>query len=340
MKHLQVLLPPLLLALALALLRLRRFAEEPTVAAAAAATTAATTLAFRWPESRGAATAKAPPRRRHPLQPPYPHPYRFLLNEPHKCREKPPFLVVLVATEPGDVARRDVIRQTWGNESSVPGLSILRLFLLGVHPVFGRELRWALEEESRLHRDILQQDFADTYNNLTLKTLMGLEWVSKYCAGAGYVVKADGDVFLNLRYLARRFLLPPKENFVTGHTYRHTSPIRSRAYKWYVPHEVYPDATYPPYCAGPGYVLSGDLAGKIYRVAQTLPLINMEDSFVGICLQALGVTITRSPHGAFNMHRVAYDKCRFSRLVMVHRYRPQELLEVWARFQQESECRR
>ncbi|NXA19320.1 B3GT1 galactosyltransferase, partial [Ibidorhyncha struthersii] len=81
-------------------------------------------------------------------------------------------------------------------------------------------------------------------------------------------------------------------------------PIRSRAYKWYVPHEVYPNTTYPPYCAGPGYVLSADLAGKIYR-----------DSFVGICLQALGVAVAHSPWGVFNMYRVAYEKCRFSRLV-------------------------
>ncbi|NXW39420.1 B3GT2 galactosyltransferase, partial [Phaetusa simplex] len=74
---------------------------------------------------------------------------------PHKCRERTPFLVLLVVTEPGDTAGREAIRQTWGNESSVPGVAILRLFLLGVHPVFGRELRAVLEEESRLHGDLL-----------------------------------------------------------------------------------------------------------------------------------------------------------------------------------------
>ncbi|NXY52378.1 B3GT5 galactosyltransferase, partial [Ceuthmochares aereus] len=92
-------------------------------------------------------------------------------------------------------------------------------------------------------------------------------------------------------------------------------PIRHKAYKWYVPHEVYPNATYPPYCGGPGYVLSGDLAAKVYAVAQTLPVINMEDSFVGICLHALGVSVTDSPGGTFNMHRVPYEPCRFDRLV-------------------------
>ncbi|NXS97172.1 B3GT2 galactosyltransferase, partial [Jacana jacana] len=92
-------------------------------------------------------------------------------------------------------------------------------------------------------------------------------------------------------------------------------PIRRKGIKWYVPAEVFPNNTYPPYCGGPGYVFSGELATKIYQVAQRLPVINMEDSFVGICLQALGIPVTRSPWGVFNMHRVQYEKCRFSRLV-------------------------
>ncbi|NXT40227.1 B3GT5 galactosyltransferase, partial [Pelecanoides urinatrix] len=92
-------------------------------------------------------------------------------------------------------------------------------------------------------------------------------------------------------------------------------PLRSKVYKWYVPPEVYPNDTYPPYCGGPGYVLSGDLAGKIYGVAQTLPVINMEDAFMGVCLHALGIGVTNSPWGVFYMYRIEYEKCRFSRLV-------------------------
>ncbi|XP_009463060.1 PREDICTED: beta-1,3-galactosyltransferase 2-like [Nipponia nippon] len=268
--------------------------------------------------------------------PPYPYPYRFLLNEPDKCRDRTPFLVLLVVTQPRDVHGRNAIRQTWGNESSVPGVSILRLFLTGIDPVFGRELRPVLEEESLLYHDILQQDFLDTYNNLTLKTLMGMEWVSKHCPNASYVMKADHDVFLNLGYLVHRFLVPPKQNFMTGYIYRNTGPLRSKAYKWYVPREVYPNNTYPPYCGGPGYVFSGDLASKIYGVAQTLPVINMEDSFVGICLHALGIGVTSSPWGVFNMYRIKYEKCRFSRLVMVHHYQPWDLLQIWPRFQEEK----
>ncbi|XP_040436980.1 beta-1,3-galactosyltransferase 2-like [Falco naumanni] len=297
----RLLLLPVLPWLVLLVLRVQRGAEDPATTAATAAPSQSTATPPRQPG-------------------------------PHKCRERAPFLVLLVATEPADIAGRHAIRQTWGNESAVPGVSILRLFLLGMQPVFSAALRATLEEENHLHRDLLQQDFWDTYHNLTLKTLMGMEWVTRHCPGAAYVLKADRDVFLNLPYLVRRFLLPPKKNFITGYVYRNTGPLRSKAYKWYVPRQVYPAATYPPYCGGAAYVLSGDLAAKIYRVAQTLPVINMEDAFVGICLRALGVGVTDSPWGVFNMYHVKYERCRFSRLVMVHHFQPQELLRVWPHF--------
>ncbi|NWZ88572.1 B3GT2 galactosyltransferase, partial [Poecile atricapillus] len=74
---------------------------------------------------------------------------------PDKCRGRTPFLVLLVVTSPADLAARDAVRRTWGNESAVPGLEVLRLFLLGVHPAFGEELRPVLREEDELHRDLL-----------------------------------------------------------------------------------------------------------------------------------------------------------------------------------------
>ncbi|XP_077777841.1 beta-1,3-galactosyltransferase 1-like [Podarcis muralis] len=281
-----------------------------------------------------------PVAKRHPLEVVYSTDYKFLLNEPKKCWERSPFLILLVITEPQDFATRQAIRQTWGNESSVPGVSILRLFLTGVQPKFGYPLQALLEEESSIHRDIIQQDFLDTYNNLTLKTLMGMEWISKFCPNATYVVKADSDIFLNVNYMVSHLLqphLPPKKNYMTGYIYWKTKPVREKACKWYVPQEVYPNETYPPYCAGPGYVFSGDLAKKIYQVAKTIRVINMEDVFMGICLYELGISVTNSPRGLFNVFKVKYEKCKFSKVVVVHHYGPEELLQIWPGFQDQNQ---
>ncbi|XP_034953392.1 beta-1,3-galactosyltransferase 1-like [Zootoca vivipara] len=277
---------------------------------------------------------------RHPLEVVYSTDYKFLLNEPNKCRERSPFLILLVITEPQHFPTRQAIRQTWGNKSSVPGVSILRLFLTGVHPKFGYPLQALLEEESSIHRDIIQQDFLDTYNNLTLKTLMGMEWISKFCPNATYAVKADSDIFLNVNYMVSQLLqphLPPKKNYMTGYIYRNAKPVRDKASKWYVPREVYLNETYPPFCAGSGYVFSGDLAKKIYQVAKTIKVINMEDVFMGICLYELGISMTNSPLGLFNPFKVKYEKCKFSKVVVVHYYRPEELLQIWPDFRDQNQ---
>ncbi|XP_061439622.1 beta-1,3-galactosyltransferase 2-like [Rhineura floridana] len=287
----------------------------------------------------GLQSLEPPAATRHPLEIIYPNDYRFRLNEPNKCMERKPFLVLLVITEPQHVSRRKAIRQTWGHERSVPGVSILCLFLTGVHPRFGSPLQHLLEEESSIYRDIIQQDFLDTYNNLTLKTLMGMEWISKFCPNATYVMKVDSDIFLNVDYMVSKLLqphLPPKKDYMTGYIYRNTKPLRNKAYKWYVPQEVYPNDTYPAYCGGPGYVLSGDLAKKIYQVAKNIKVINMEDSFMGICLHELGISVTDSPWGLFNMYKISYEKCQFSKLVVVHHYGPDELLQIWPDFQDQN----
>ncbi|XP_075132173.1 beta-1,3-galactosyltransferase 2-like [Leptodactylus fuscus] len=277
---------------------------------------------------------KTYPAFRHPLAPPYPYPYKFLINQPDKCKNRKPFLVIMVLGECHDIESRNTIRDTWGNES-IYDVDVVRIFLVGLPRVAPDRTQLLLKEESEAFGDIIQQDFMDTYYNLTLKTLMGMEWVVKFCSSASYVIKIDNDMFLNVDYLVHQFLqpdLPVRENYFTGVIVANTGPLRSKAYKWYVPEEIYPNKTYPPYCAGPGYVLSVDMAKKIYDVAQEIRVIPMEDAFMGICLYELHLAPTKPLGGIFNGFRINYDVCRFKKLATVHHYSGQELRNVWADF--------
>ena len=82
-------------------------------------------------------------------------------------------LLVLVTSIVKHYDRRQAIRLTW--------LSVKRQ---NTHPhvryvfLFGHtndEEAEQLEEENKIHHNIVQQSFRDSYINLTLKTLMGLE---------------------------------------------------------------------------------------------------------------------------------------------------------------------
>ena len=274
-----------------------------------------------------------------------PGPYPYIINEANKCPEgkQQPFLVLLIATEARQVEARDSIRQTWGNESLAPGLGLVRLFLLGTNKgELGRLQQRTLESESQRHHDILQQDFLDTYNNLTIKTLMGMNWVAVHCPRASYVMKTDSDMFVNTDYLIHKLLRPelnPKKNYFTGDVMWDREPIRNKNSKWYMSAEQYPKEKYPTFCSGTGYVFSGDLAGKIYRASLGIRRLHLEDVYVGMCLEKLWIEPTLPPNRfLFNRWPVPFSSCRYRNLITSHSVQPSELLEFWHQLQSNSTC--
>ncbi|XP_026230253.1 beta-1,3-galactosyltransferase 2-like [Anabas testudineus] len=267
-------------------------------------------------------------------------PFHYIINEPGKCADKQPapFLVLLIATEARQVEARNAIRQTWGNESVASTLGFIRLFLLGKNDgELGLLQQRMLEAESRRYHDIIQQNFLDSYKNLTVKTLMGMNWVAMHCPRASYVMKTDSDMFVNTEYLIYKLLRPevkPKKNYFTGNNMRGYAPNRNKNSKWYMPPELYPSEKYPTFCSGTGYVFSGDLARKIYRASLSIRHLHLEDVYVGICLAKLRIETSPPPNEfLFNHWRVSYSSCKYSHLITSHGFHPNELLKYWHHLQ-------
>ncbi|XP_076010620.1 beta-1,3-galactosyltransferase 2 [Genypterus blacodes] len=264
-------------------------------------------------------------------------PYHYILNEPLKCKDNTPFLILLIAVEPGQVAARNAIRQTWGNETVAKGLAIVRLFLLGKGKSSDTFLQSSIEEESRVHSDIIQQDYQDTYYNLTIKTLMGMNWVATHCPHACYVMKTDSDMFVNTEYLIQKLLkpeTPPKRRYFTGYLMRGYAPNRNKDSKWYMPPELYPSERYPIFCSGTGYVFSGDMAELIYQASLSIRRLHLEDVYVGICLAKLRIDPAPPPNEfLFNHWRVSYSSCKYSHLITSHQFQPNELIKYWNHLQ-------
>lgn len=262
--------------------------------------------------------------------------YRYILNEPFKCRDTTPFLILLITVEPRQVDARNAIRQTWGNESAAMGLGIARLFLLGTGNTSDTFLQSSIEEESRVYHDIIQQDYRDTYYNLTIKTLMGMNWVATYCPHASYVMKTDSDMFVNTEYLIQKLLkpeMPPKQRYFTGYLIKNEAPDHNKRSKWYMPPELYTDKFYPTFCSGTGYVFSGDMAELIYQASLSIRRLPLEDVYVGICLAKLQIDPTPPPKFLFNNYHVPYNSCRYSYLITSHKFKPVEIIRDWKHLQ-------
>ncbi|XP_052466992.1 beta-1,3-galactosyltransferase 2-like [Carassius gibelio] len=267
-------------------------------------------------------------------------PYEYILNEPFSCLLRAPFLVLLIAVEPKKTDARDAIRKTWANESVAWGLGIIRLFFIGVNQDTqrnGSKLQHTIEEESDRYHDIIQQDYRDTYNNLTLKTLMGMYWITKYCPEAKYVMKTDSDMFVNTEYLMEKILKPKgqqTQKYFTGLHMTGFFPNRNNESKWYMPLELFPGRQYPTFCSGTGYVFSGDVAQRIYVASLTIPRLHLEDVYVGICLAKLKIEPEPPPNEhLFNHWQVPYSSCTYSNLITSHGFGPNELIQYWQHLQ-------
>ncbi|XP_018609421.1 beta-1,3-galactosyltransferase 2 [Scleropages formosus] len=263
--------------------------------------------------------------------------YPYLINEPDRCKGRNPFLIFMIAVEPENMDARNAIRQTWGNDSVAPGLDLVRLFLLGQRNDSDGYLQRSIRRESWKYHDIIQHAYQDTYKNLTIKTLMGMKWVANHCPHARYVMKTDSDMFVNTEYLIYKLLkpdVPPRQNYFTGYLMRGYAPNRNKDSKWYMPQYVYPSERYPVFCSGTGYVFSGDLAEKIYKVALSIPYLHLEDVCVGICLAKLHIEPMPPPNEfLFNHWRVSYSSCKYSHLVTSHQFKPNEIVKYWNDFQ-------
>ncbi|XP_053104564.1 beta-1,3-galactosyltransferase 2-like [Hemicordylus capensis] len=263
------------------------------------------------------------------------HPYRFLISESDKCTKRTPFLLLLISTTVNEHEHREAIRKTWGNEMVVPGIEVVRLFMLGLTKEGQNQ---AILQESRQYHDIIQQNFLDTYNNLTLKTLMGMTWVASYCSQANFVMKTDSDVFVNTEYLIQKLLQPirplSRGEYFTGNIMRGYQPHRIKTSKWYMPKEVYPDDNYPEFCSGTGYVFSTPVASKILEASVSIPYVHLEDIYVALCLLKEGISLTPPPRQAlFNIHTIPFSPCTYNSLITSHGIHPSELLTFWQALQ-------
>ena len=197
-------------------------------------------------------------------------------------------LVMFLVTKPEDIKVRKRLRQTWLSYTKNNTNPHTRyVFVLGRARLQNIQLQ--IDREQLTHNDIVQQDFKEAYNNLTLKTMLGVEWTTSYCPRAQFIQKVDEDVFVNIPHVL--ILLPQIEKSMGlfGKCYYYNRPRREWGpTKWRVSESVYQGTRYPSYCQGSSYILNMSVAHEIIRISPNIPFFRFEDVYIGLCLQAIG----------------------------------------------------
>ncbi|KAM7009010.1 beta-1,3-galactosyltransferase 5-like [Tautogolabrus adspersus] len=275
---------------------------------------------------------------------PYPGNYKFIMDETPTCKDTTPFLVLMVPVATFDVAARDAIRRTWGSEKLVLGQLVETLFILGLPGGADAEQQQKkLKQENQQHHDLIQSDFQDSYRNLTIKTMMMLEWLSAYCVKASFVMKIDSDMFLHIQNLVKLLLdsNTSKLNYMTGLVWWHSPVLRDQSNKFYMPKNVFAEPEYPPYPLGMAYVMSLDLPRKILEVSPHIKPIYIEDVYLGMCLKRLGISPTDTPAKTLFLVNPVHPLsiCSLSKVIAMTTTSIPQMTSYWERSRQpDAKC--
>uniref|UniRef100_U6CTT5 Hexosyltransferase n=1 Tax=Neovison vison TaxID=452646 RepID=U6CTT5_NEOVI len=262
--------------------------------------------------------------------------YQYLINHEEKCQAQDILLLLFVKTAPENYDRRFAIRKTWGNEKYVQSqlnANIKTLFALGTpaNPLTREELQRKLVWEDQVYSDLIQQDFDDSFYNLTLKLLLQFSWANSFCPHAKFLMTADDDIFIHMPNLIEYLQSLEKigvQDFWIGRVHRGAPPVRDKRSKYYVPYEMYQWPAYPDYTAGAAYVISGDVAAKVYEASQTLnSSLYIDDVFMGLCANKMG--IVPQHHVFFSGEgKTPYHPCIYDKMMTSHGH-VQDLQDLW-----------
>lgn len=233
------------------------------------------------------------------------------------------FIAVCSAGQNKD--QRQTIRNTWGRDAT--NNSAIKLVFFE-----GRSLNPSIQEdiarESRLYNDIVQEDFIDRYQNLSLKSISYLRWVSTRCANVKFVLKTDDDMYVNIPVLVETLAQEKHSKFIMGYVFEHAPPMRSKKSKWFTSVDAFPGKEYPPYVSGTSYVVSGDLIPELYSESFNQRLFWLEDVFVtGFLAQA--VNATRIHSNKFSFSQRPKKGCYYKNSISGHHISPRNMRKIY-----------
>jgi hypothetical protein len=253
----------------------------------------------------------------------HPHDYEFTLQpeiEVCSASEKNPggeqyiliLSFVIIGVEFFEV--RNLIRNTWANRSLYDEYDMQVFFVVG----FARDERVneLVRAEARIHRDILQENYIDSYHFMTAKIIGALKWASRFCRNTRFLLRINDDVVVNTKLMIEFFRANVKraaedegrvfENLIMGKLNRKDAVNREPGHKFYMSHEEYNETRIVPYINGEFYMLTSDLAARYVNLSEFVhwPPFSVwwEDLYMAMMSLHLGVDFV-----AFNEHYQDHD---------------------------------
>lgn len=241
-------------------------------------------------------------------------------------------LLVMVITSPINLDARQSIRRTWGGLAVERGAKLL--FVIGRPAIdgpvnVGQTLSQLIAQEDEAYNDILQGNFVDSYDNLTLKSISILNWVAEHCRQVKYVFKVDDDMFINMQMLVDFAETSNYRNVLIGKIAKKWAPHRNRASKYFVSYGEFNQTLYPNFATGPAYMITGDaVPALLHQLDSGVPVMRLEDVFVTGVL-AERASVRRLNYFFFKNVYFKVNQCNFGKFITSHHHSPNQIEQLW-----------
>lgn len=244
------------------------------------------------------------------------------------CDENPLQVIVGIPISPSQFAERHAIRETWCNNRSISYGKVRCIFFCGLSEIDSR-IDSFVRDEAKKYNDIVQFGFRNSYLNLTLLQIYSYSWTLQHCSSFSYYVRADSDMFLNLRVTIKKIIPFPQKQFAYGILIRHGIPIRHALSKYYLPTWVYQYDSFPPYLSGCMYIWSRDVVETVLNGTEVVrPIHYIDDVYYGQIFQKNNLTL-RTDYKNLYWYQIPMSQKLWRRVVAAHRYSPIDLLSLW-----------
>mmetsp|Transcript_43911 Transcript_43911/g.73128 ORF Transcript_43911/g.73128 Transcript_43911/m.73128 type:complete len:249 (+) Transcript_43911:364-1110(+) len=163
----------------------------------------------------------------------------------------------------------------------------------------------ALDEESRLHGDIIRVQHQDTYDTLSTKTMLFFSHFSQLYP-AEFYIKVDDDIYLNLEELSTMLQSHRDTPRVYIGCMKSGIVINDKRFKWYEPEWWRfgnSGNSYYQHATGQIYALSSQLADYIHLNDDLLHRYANEDTTIGALMMGLDVQL-------INDRRLCCSNCK------------------------------
>ena len=225
------------------------------------------------------------------------HDFEYLQNPGREFCSFPNkiFLIIYVHSSPNNLKRRIAIRETWAKNSFF--LDIKTIFVMGKNDNQSND---NIKLEQGIYNDIVQENFVDSYRNLTYKGIAALKWISNYCTNTKFVLKADDDMIIDmfavlkhLKSLSDHNAYKPRS--VMCYTWDKARVFRDKNEKWYLTKEEYNKDWFGQYCSGSAFILTSDIVSEMFTASLHIRFFWIDDYYVsGLLIRAIGASYVSS----------------------------------------------